>query len=266
MKGRVLASSSGSWMSRSGAAWIIGSIARRVSLGYAFVWVGDTIKDWTGRREPMSASRKPGDPPYDLLAAELGKRASPDMLDQTTRPSLAIQSADVEGKTVLPLDFIVEQKTALAAGHSLVELDREIRRATRFLELYEEADGTALGWEGTRWLAVRPDRGPALEVVQADPGSVDFLMVAVDRVRDILLSDPIQLALTLAFFLEHLPHGSDKDSHGPRTPTELATRIAESAQQHGQKARLKVTKRWFGRWEVEFVSSPPRQPREKVNP
>lgn len=119
------------------------------------------------------------------------------------------------------LRFKTPESTAWSLGYHLVDLDRELRRAAAFV--------SQPGRYTDR--APRP-RGPAaLEVVSFARGSADVLLIPIiGGITQILLSDPIQLALTLSWFWEHRPAmwGLKRPSH-PTGSVEILEDLNRSA-------------------------------------
>jgi hypothetical protein len=193
----------------------------------------------------------PGDPRLDSLARAISQYSNPEVA-QSLRSRLERHAIMTRGgESALPFELQLDQVTAPAAGNALVELDRELRRAALFVARPPSKN-------------LRPKGPPALEVVQADPGSLDFLLLVVDKVRDVLLSDPLQLALTLAFFLEHWPavRGNQRPKRMPSSdPWEQIVATAETATHRDMGVHLVGKKGLLGRWEIEFTTSPAPQPR-----
>jgi hypothetical protein len=75
------------------------------------------------------------------------------------------------------------------------------------------------------------------------------------------------LAMTLVFFLEHRPRswGSPRPDNSP-SPQSLWQPLFETTNAgiaEGQGVHVLVKKRLFGRYDVEFTSSPPTSPRSR---
>src|SRR5437016_1623226 len=111
-----------------------------------------------------------------------------------TGPSLALAESlqagarrrTFEGFDAPEVAVHMEDSAALLVGHLLEDLDRELRRSAGFLST-DYAVGPP----------VRPIPGAALQVLSASPGTLDFLALALSPVAHVLLSQPVQLAITL---------------------------------------------------------------------
>lgn len=134
-------------------------------------------------------------------------------------------AGDMEGPEVL-VHF--EETSALAVGTLLVDLDRELRRSAALLERRD----AVLPVSGGKTWPVKPISGAALDLVSASPGSFEVVSVALGGVATALLSDPVQLAMTLSWFWEHRPsRWHRRHAELPEDVRRIATRVSENARQ-----------------------------------
>jgi len=151
-------------------------------------------------------SEPPPLPPEEILRPRI------DALASRALPQASNLWAEVgDGFVFLDARFYIRDSQVSRAGWALYDLDRESRRAVRFLVgrvrpeirrtegLREEAQEFRIAREPTPRELLRPSsiQSGGFRLVRAEPGSAEFLLDAYGLLVPILLSDPVQFVLTL---------------------------------------------------------------------
>jgi hypothetical protein len=156
-------------------------------------------------------SEPPALPPNEVLAPWLGR------LEARTLPRAKALWADVgRGAVLVETRFYVRDGQASRAALALYDLDRESRRSLRLLaargsldlpeseadapEVYREVRSARQASPRSQLRPTAIDRG-GFSLLRADAGSADFLLDAYGLLAPVLLSDPVQFALTLQAIL-----------------------------------------------------------------
>lgn len=148
--------------------------------------------------------------------------------------------------------YLKAESSAVTVGYLLVELDRETRRASNFLRAPTPREGR-----------VSPHGPRAFGVLKADPGSLDILLTAFDEIANVLLSQPVQLIITLSWFWDRRPISWGlARPHRVRSVQEIWAELNESAraaiqQDHGVETELLFI--WPGFLRARFKSTPERR-------
>lgn len=192
---------------------------------------------------------------YSLLsqAGELGPERKQSLADLLTpkraprHPMLLVRS---------------ELATAAAVGDLILDVDREARRAAAFLEKvdiarpfdYRKRDGFPSPSKTARGTLV---------LRSAKPGSAELYLWMVGNIAQVLLSDPVQLALTVHWFLERIPkRWSARRQKDFAEPVErIADRVMRSADRairRGAATRVRIKYSADGDFELEFETIPTR--------
>jgi hypothetical protein len=159
-----------------------------------------------------------------------------------------------------------EDPSAYTAGHLLAELDREFRRAAAVFR-----EGPVL--LGAAEYEKRPDRKTprlpypvrdrALELFSAYQESpLDLLLTAYDAVRDLLLSQPLQLAITISWLWDHRPHLWGLKRSEPEELEEIVkelSKTARAAARREQPSHWEVIHEPDGRIRARWDSEGPRR-------
>jgi hypothetical protein len=173
-----------------------------------------------------------------------------------------------------------EAARASTVGDLIVDVDREARRTAAFLEKFAshvDREDTPTSYveiaQGGRAAArpraievphpVRTDRG-SLVLRTAKPGSSELVLWMVGTIADVLLSDPVQCALALHWFLERIPRRWSARRHKevPEPPAVIMKRVMDSADlaiRAGSEVRLTVEFSVSGDFRVQFRSVPKRR-------
>jgi len=138
----------------------------------------------------------------------------------------------------LPMTLSIQDPHANRVGYFLVELDRELRRTVELLTRDQAREQLSEG----RW--PRPGGPSSLVVNSATAGSLDLLVAVYDAARNLLLSDPVQLAATLMWLYQLKPKtwGTQR-SPTQRTASEIVKGLEKSAREAikaGQPCELHV--------------------------
>lgn len=206
-------------------------------------------------REPCKSS--PVGEDIQELERELQAPRSNELV--TLRALLADVPLQVGGSSGLPVLVHAHDSTAYGVGDVLLDVDREVRRSVSFLRS-QRLTGVELDASSLR-------RRGLLELASAErTSSIDILLIALGAVYEILLSDPVQLAITVSWFFERRLWR--RGTHKPADPTPASivgatvkeSAIAAVTAGHAVAFKMNIDER--GRCSTEFVSLPPgAQPR-----
>lgn len=178
----------------------------------------------------------------------------------------------------LPMDTLgvrievhMEDSSAYGMGNALVDLDREFRRAFAFLE--RPPDDAPLGAGASLQAAPRqlqPARGRGqLEVIFSKrDGSIDLLLVGLGELARLMLSDPVQLALTFHWFWERRPQRwGIRRPQLPSAAEAISAQVNESALAAiaaGRSVEYAISFGADGGCNIGFRSIEPGTPRDEL--
>ncbi len=149
------------------------------------------------------------------------------------------------GAVSVRIDLRSEESSSYALGETLVDLDRELRRAQAYI-VGRKTDV--------------PRRKGELELLSAERGnSIDCVLAGFGGLAGLMLSDPIQLALTLHWFWERRPkRWGIRTPSSPLPASQILSDVTASATQairSGQTVSFSVDARRDGSVKVKFKSS-----------
>ena len=112
-------------------------------------------------------------------------------LERRLADKLTSSAIDPTGAVTLALEFHAPGSSIYAIGQWLTDLDRELRRTSRFLN--------------TQKTTLTRHAAPIELESSAKSSSHDFLVACYGWVQSLLLSRPIQASITLGWFWDHRP-------------------------------------------------------------
>lgn len=98
----------------------------------------------------------------------------------------------------------------------------------------------------------------------AKPGSSELVLWMVGNIAAVLLSDPVQLVLTVHWFLERIPKrwSARRQREAPEPIHQIADRVMRSVDRsirRGAATRVRIDYSEDGDFEIEFDSVPTRR-------